>query len=280
MINNIVFSGGAFRGPAFFGTIRALQEIKKKNPESIKVQTIVGNSIGSMYGLFYLFDLPWDVLLKRYLELDFTQLMCMGNVLQTHSITTQSKLKKVIADVLKEHNINPEITFIESYKLTGIHYFCNAINIDTRKHVMFECNSTPELKILDAVMASSCLPLLFPPVVINGERYYDGGICNACPSDYVSETSTIAFSLYVKGESTKEHPIGALIKTITFLLHEGKQCENIYYILEGSECQKSFHDLMYKVNQTRDEIFTLYMYGYKKSLEVLHSRNSITYSKT
>ena len=269
-----MFSGGAFRGPAFFGTIRALQECKSQ----LDLRCVVADSIGAMYGLFYILDIPWNVVLEKYLKLDLERLFEMENVLESQSLTSQRNFKKSILDAIRE-KMDSNTTFMELKKATGIDFVCNAVNVDTKQHVYFNPKDTPEVKVIDAVMASSCLPFMFQPVVINGERYYDGGICNSCPVEYVSETSTIAFSVYVKGsDGGSRHPLNALLKTVTHLLNENKQCDNVYYILEGSTV--NFHDLMFKINQTRDEIFTLYMYGYKKSLEVLHQRNSITYVKT
>jgi len=137
----------------------------------------------------------------------------MENVFESQSLTTQRHLKKVIVDAIREE-VNPDITFMELKKATGIDFVCNAVNVDTKQHVYFNPKDTPDVKVIDAVMASSCLPFMFQPVVINGERYYDGGICNACPVEYVSETSTIAFSIYVKGtDGGSRHPLNALLKT-------------------------------------------------------------------
>ena len=52
-IKNIIFGGGAFKGWAHIGAIKALNEnIPFKN-----IEQIIGVSVGSIFGLFYLLQL-------------------------------------------------------------------------------------------------------------------------------------------------------------------------------------------------------------------------------
>ena len=57
MIKNIIFSGGGLKGWAYIGTIQALYELVDfKN-----IEQIIGVSIGSVFGLFYLLNISYEV---------------------------------------------------------------------------------------------------------------------------------------------------------------------------------------------------------------------------
>lgn len=64
---------------------------------------------------------------------------------------------------------------------------CTAVNTDTGEFVVWDEKSG--VPLLPAVAASCVVPMLFPPVTINGVRYMDGGLLNhlnatvAPPSD-------------------------------------------------------------------------------------------------
>ncbi|WP_329057864.1 patatin-like phospholipase family protein [Amycolatopsis sp. NBC_01480] len=66
---------------------------------------------------------------------------------------------------------------------------CTAVNTDTGEFVVWDEKSG--VPLLPAVAASCVVPMLFPPVTINGVRYMDGGLLNhlnatvAPPSDLV-----------------------------------------------------------------------------------------------
>ncbi|MFN2464541.1 MAG: patatin-like phospholipase family protein [Candidatus Dormibacteria bacterium] len=51
-----------------------------------------------------------------------------------------------------------------------------ATDIETDRRVVFSKGSTPTVPISQAVAASSCIPILFRPVEIDGHHYIDGGI--------------------------------------------------------------------------------------------------------
>jgi NTE family protein len=61
VLKNIIFSGGAFKGWAYIGAIRALNEkIDFKH-----IRQVVGVSIGSIFALFYLLQIDHNIILNH-----------------------------------------------------------------------------------------------------------------------------------------------------------------------------------------------------------------------
>lgn len=68
----------------------------------------------------------------------------------------------------------PELHFPEDVVLT-------AVNLTTKKCVDFSWRTHPDLEFAVAARASSSIPIVFEPVLINGDYYADGGLLNNFP---------------------------------------------------------------------------------------------------
>ena len=189
-LKNIVFAGGGLKGWAYIGTIRALEELVIRKD----IENIIGVSIGSVFGLFYLLGIDYKTLLDFFIHLDFKKFMDIDidNFLINQSIFTGVYFKKFIKELIS-YKVNPDITFNELTYYSKITFTVNALNINKSEVKYFNHIRTPNIKVIDAIMASCSLPLVFPSYKINDEYYYDGGICNNCPVDLVDELGTIAF---------------------------------------------------------------------------------------
>jgi NTE family protein len=65
-------------------------------------------------------------------------------------------------------------------------YIC-ATDLYTGKLVPFGRDGSPEAPLPDAVLASTAIPGLFPPVSIGGRRYVDGGVTSATSLDLAAK---------------------------------------------------------------------------------------------
>ncbi len=154
----LVLSGGGTRGFAHLGVLQALEEA------GIKPDIISGVSAGSIAGALYADGMePKEILdaltSKKILDyLDFT-LPKTGLVKMTgFEKTLQKQLKALYFEDLRI----PLKVF--------------AVNIQTGEYKCFEKGP-----LVIAVKASSSIPIIFPPVLIEKELYVDGGLLNNFP---------------------------------------------------------------------------------------------------
>ena len=167
-IKNIIFSGGGFKCWAYIGTIRVLyEEILFKN-----IKSVIGVSCGSIFGLFYLLQFDYSFLLNHFLQLDIKKYIDIDidSVITNQSLVEGKKFKQLIQECMSK-KINPESTFQELFDKTGILFTTVAFNITDVKIDYFNKDLTPYVKVIDAIMASSALPMLFPAYTIS---YYKG----------------------------------------------------------------------------------------------------------
>jgi len=263
MIRNIVFAGGGFKGWAYIGTLKALKEyISFEN-----IEQVVGVSIGSVFGILYILQMDPDFLLDFIMNLNFKELVDIDidSILINQSLLQGHTFTGILRELLS-FKIDPDITFKELKRYTKILFTVNALNISDSKLEYFNSELTPDVKVIDAVRASCSLPFLFPSYCINGKYYFDGGIINNCPVDTLDELSTIAFDVSHDSPSTsfKLYDFFNSMITIANKLHAVKNQENVYKILDPR-----FKNELVNLNQSKDDIFNIYMNGYINSKNII-----------
>ena len=274
LIKNIVFSGGGFKCWAYIGCLRALEEYQ------VNVEQIIGVSAGSVFGLFYMLKIKWDFLLDYYMDLNFKEFfdIDIDNILVQQSILAGIKFTENIKEIIS-YRIDPDITFKELYLYSKIKFTVNALNITDSVLEYFNYILTPNIKVIDAVRASCSLPIILPPYRIGNSFYYDGGICNNCPIELVDEVDSIAFdvAIFSKNKSARSEAnfdnsvklldlVNSLI-SISNKSNKNKKASgnfNIYSILDDE-----FKNETVNLNQSKDDIFNIYMNGYNNSKNII-----------
>lgn len=260
VLKNIIFSGGAFKGWAHIGAIRALNEkIDFKH-----IRQVVGVSIGSVFALFYLLRIEHNTILNYFLNMDIKKYfdIDLDSIIINESLLQGNTFREIILSI---SGLEESTTFLELYESTGKIFTTCAFNVSKVRLEYFNQNLTPETRVIDAIMASSALPVLFPAYSINGDYYYDGGICNNCPCNLVDKGSSIAFRL-TTGYRESEYKLLNLISSLTTLLNglfvEDKSI--IYNIVDEKWINET-----HNINQSCDTIFNIYFSGYNNTLKVI-----------
>lgn len=151
--------------------IRALEEA------GIEPDLILGTSIGAFNGAV-IADYPGREGVERLTG--FWEEMTGEDLFQTgffDRAVRVATLKPAIHETeslrtLVEHAIHPE-TKIEDLEIP---FQCVAASIEHTTEHWFDTGL-----LVDAVLASSAVPALFPPVEIGGEHFYDGGLVDSVP---------------------------------------------------------------------------------------------------
>ncbi len=164
----LVLGGGAARGFAHIGVIRALEQ------EKIPIDMIVGTSVGSLIGAIYAselnsFDLEWTAFsLEKEHIFDFAVLA---------AFTSMGPVK---GDKLEEFvRAKVPVSNIEDLKLPFA-----AVATDLNRGTRVVLKTGP---VARAVRASSAIPGLFNPVEHQGKLLVDGGVVDNIPISVAAE---------------------------------------------------------------------------------------------
>lgn len=192
MYHALCFSGGAIRGFLHLG---ALHELKIQNKLDIK--EVSGNSIGSLCAAIVAMNIDLESVISLLFELEINVVdrIDLLNFLQTKAIYSSDKLKNLCQQIISlKYNYN--ITFKELFTDTGIKLNINTTDVDNYTETIFNYINYPDVYILDAIIASMSIPLIFPPVVIGEKRYVDGFLINDIPYEILEDQENILI-LYI-----------------------------------------------------------------------------------
>lgn len=158
----LVLGGGAARGFAHIGVIRALEQ------EQIPIDMIVGTSVGSLIGAVYAadansFELEWSAF-----ELTKDDLLDYGlfSAVTGMGLAKGERLEAFVKKKVKAENI-------EQMKIPFA-----AVAVDLNRGTEVVIDSGPVAK---AVRASSAIPGVFQPVSHMGKLLVDGGVIDNIP---------------------------------------------------------------------------------------------------
>ena len=160
----IVLSGGGARGFAHIGVLKALNE------NGIFPEIISAVSAGSIVGSLYADGNSPDKIFDMMGELDIYKFLRFYR--PKLGMLKAEGLRKKLAENLKVSNI-------EELKIPLI---ISATNFTKAQTEYFNNGS-----IIDAVMASSAIPILLKPFMMNGQMYVDGGLMNNLPVEPLRE---------------------------------------------------------------------------------------------
>lgn len=194
MKKSFVLSGGGCRGFAHLGVVKALQE------HNIYPGEISGTSAGAMAGVFIADGFAPDEIKEMFIsQLKFS--MFPLNIFKPGLISLKN-----IRDFLQKnlrHSKFEELT---------IPFYVTATNFIDGRQTIFHKGD-----ILDAVIASSSIPVLFPPVLIEDIPYVDGGLSNNLPVEPFMDRKNEIVSIYVnpiKAFNPKENTLEMLDRAV------------------------------------------------------------------
>ena len=183
--DTLLLSGGGISGIIYAGVFKALDELGiLKN-----IKTIIGVSAGTLYSLMYLMGYTVQEIVKFAETFDSQKLTSIKNIenisidkiLLQYGVDNGDLFKKVFIKIAKQKKINPDITLLEFYNLNKIKFMIGVTNLDKMIDEYFSYESTPNIKLYDAIRATTSIPLYFTPVTINNTLYIDGGCINNFP---------------------------------------------------------------------------------------------------
>lgn len=171
MTTGFVLGGGGRWGAVEVGMIRALDEV------GVTPDLVLGTSIGAFNGAVIAAH-PGregsERLTKFWEELAGTDLFETGFFDRAVRVATLKPAIHETAELRRivERVIDPDAD-IEDLEIP---FQCVAASIENTTEHWFERGN-----LVEAVLASSAVPALFPPVEIDGEHFYDGGLVDPVP---------------------------------------------------------------------------------------------------
>lgn len=183
-----VASGGAARGLAHLGVLKACEEL------GLVPDIFVGTSAGAIVGAMYGQDIPLDVLLDGY-RLPWLR-RHRGprlNVRTFAALPTRAELFDIghlcsgLFSIRKFEQYLRRYLPINNFDRISRPIFTTAVDIDTGQRHVFGPGYDTRATISEAVAASCCVPGLFRPLRINDQYFIDGEVARTLSLDLAIE---------------------------------------------------------------------------------------------
>lgn len=161
----LVLSGGGARGLAHIGVARALQE------SGIEIDFVMGTSIGGLVGAGMALQWDYETLLEKIQRFSRTSPL-FDLTLPRQSLLAGRHLRASLLQWFGDLQLED----------TPIPYSCVSTSLNSGDVCLHRSGS---LRVWTA--ATTAIPGVFPPVLIDGVVHVDGGVLNNMPTDLIRE---------------------------------------------------------------------------------------------
>lgn len=162
---------------AHVGALKALEEA------GVRPKGIIGTSIGSLIGALFASGMPAARMRDIALGLDRRDITRLNrravwiNGIRETSVFRGDTLREYLADLLPD----------EGWGALRVPVLINAVDLGDGSVQWFGPGDREDISLLDAVYASSALPVFYPPFQLAGRAYVDGGISRSLPLEKAEE---------------------------------------------------------------------------------------------
>ena len=161
----LALSGGGARGLAHIGILKVFER------EGIEIKALSGASMGGIIAALYASGYSPDKLETEALRMSsFRNLLGLIDIsAPRRGLVTGERIHSYLSQF-----IDPSLTF----NALHIPLAVAAVDLTAGKEIVLSDGA-----VLDAVMATSAFPGVFPPVNLEGRSLIDGGVLNNLPTD-------------------------------------------------------------------------------------------------
>jgi NTE family protein len=167
-----VLGGGGHLGAAEVGMLHALLQ------HGVRPDLVVGTSVGALHGAMVARE-PSVASVER-LETTWGELAALG-ILGRSWFTDATILMRTRTHVRSAEPLRrlaQSLLGVETFEELAVPFQCVAACIERSAEHWFSSG-----RLVEAILASSAVPGILPPVQIGGEHFIDGGVVNSVPLD-------------------------------------------------------------------------------------------------
>lgn len=240
----LCLSGGGARGIAHIGVLKALEEY------NVFPQFVSGTSAGSIIGSLYAAGKTIDEILAIIYDANLFKIFRLGNL--TGGFAKHTYLREILGKSLQNYD----------FEELPCNFFVCVSNINKGKWAIIQDGN-----VIDAVIASSSIPLVFEPVEIRGELYVDGGLLNNFPIEPLLVDCDMVIGVNVMPNVVK--------RNISGLKNIAERCVDLV-VWSNTETRASQCDVLIDIEGVEEFGFFDFMktekiieLGYKKTIEIM-----------
>jgi predicted acylesterase/phospholipase RssA len=185
-IDTVILSGGGIKCVGYLGFFTSLFSKIKKS----QIKHYVGTSAGCIFSLMLVLGYDLSEIRKIIFNYNYNVMIPeinIDNIFLNCGLSDGEKIKDFIIQLIEYKKFDQDMTFLDFFEKTNIKLTMTLTNFTKQcvEYINYETN--PTFKILDAVLATSRIPLFFSPYKINDDIYLDGAVINNYPINYIDD---------------------------------------------------------------------------------------------
>lgn len=170
----LALSGGGMRGAAHIAVLKALEEY------DLRPDIISGTSAGAIVGAFYAAGKTPDEMLEIVRTGNFFSRSAFR--FSRNGIFSPAFLLSIFQSHLAEND----------FSILKIPLYAAATEITEGKTEYFSSG-----RLFEVLLATSAVPFIFPPVILNDKFYVDGGVLNNMPTEIIQDQCNFLIGSHV-----------------------------------------------------------------------------------
>ncbi|MBA3827303.1 MAG: patatin-like phospholipase family protein [Taibaiella sp.] len=173
---NLVLKGGGIRGIAYTGALSELEKNKITDSIANVAGTSVGAIVGTLFSVGYsaaeLRELMFGLRIEQFNDGEWFFLGGQKRLRKNYGWYKGEKMQFWLANLIKEKTGNGNLTFAQLHTLKQRNtkfkdLYITATNITKQRVEIFDWYTYPDMPIINAVKASTAVPLYFSAVFID-----------------------------------------------------------------------------------------------------------------
>jgi predicted acylesterase/phospholipase RssA len=162
-------------GPASMGIYSMIGTLKALEPALKEVREISGASAGSILALFIALGMSTDEILEKCLEVDIPKFvkLSLACFINKFGFVAMEPIRELLVELCDGR----DPTFGELETKVYVSAYC----LNTARTEYFSKDTHPDMKVIDAVLMSIAIPMIFSAGKFEGRTYVDGGTAEKYP---------------------------------------------------------------------------------------------------
>lgn len=277
MNKSLVFSGGGIKGYIFIGIIKQLETKYNIHKD---FNNYYGTSIGGLVA--FLLSIGYSSLEFEniFLSIDLNKLLNIdiNEIIHNYGLINHNNIIELLIKLFEHKKIDYTITYNDFYNLYKKNFCCVATEISTEfVEQLFSYKTTPDIKIIDSLIATMNIPIIFDKWVINGKYYIDGVFVNNFPIDHTEFNNFVIgfyFNNIIKNSDNHDNMFSYTLNIIKCVyidyMRQQKNKLEIYNNIDNIKLNKieniGVHSVEFNVSDTTKKQLIEFGFTYKLNI--------------
>jgi len=194
--NEIIFSSGGIKGLLSFGALYKINEIYPLHTFTY----YTGTSMGSIIALGLSIGCNLQEMEELFTGLDFIEFcdVRIMNFIEHMGFIDAYKLANLFRAIISYKNFEPNLTFLQLFEQTGKILTIVTTNLTQNKSEFHSYETTPHLSIVQSILMSISIPIVFQPIKYENNLYIDGAVLEHYPYYYRKDTKKVGICILEK----------------------------------------------------------------------------------